>query len=205
VDVQLCAQMDAGRANTDICIQSIKRPVDSKEALCSNVSDKASIHEAIQENPSQHGFDGINKAVERIRLDYLLKHDVYNLEYGIKFFSEDHVENNILRYIAILVFIIFLFVGHFSKSFRDERREDVELFARCIILMVERIYHIPGEDVPSFENYCESSKTWSFLYELAPIFVFKCWRKKVERFIRQRDGIVVENMTVNESTPLNIV
>jgi hypothetical protein len=263
VDVQLYAQMDSGAARNDICVKNIGNAVDSENAICSWEPDKVSIHEAIQKNQTQNGFNGINKAVERIRLDYLLKHKVIDYEYEIKDMSEEtgryyplrylfflvplfiigmvaypfgyhfcflmlplvglildifvmFIGNEALiskwkrfmakwmRFIATLGLMMFFFVVHFFKFGRDDKRRDVKSLVDTIIMMVERIYLI-GDDVPSFKDYCESSKTWSFLYEWAPIFVFKCWRKEVERLIQQRDGSVVENTAVNELTPLNII
>ena len=86
VDVQLYAQMDDGKAREDICVKNSRNAVDSENAFCSWEPDKVSIHKAIQKNPSQNGFDGIDKAVERIRLKYLLKHKVIDLEYWIQFY-----------------------------------------------------------------------------------------------------------------------
>ena len=61
VDVQLCAQMYEGKAQFDECVVNIGIAVDSENAFCLWEPDKVSIHEAIQKNPSQNGFDGINK------------------------------------------------------------------------------------------------------------------------------------------------
>ena len=88
VDVQLYAQMDDGKAREDICVKNSRNAVDSENAFCSWEPDKVSIHKAIQENPSENGFNGINKAVERIRLDYLLKHMVIDLGDRIKEYSK---------------------------------------------------------------------------------------------------------------------
>ena len=94
VDVQLCAQIEYGSGCNDIRVRNIKNAVDSENALCSWELDKVSIHEAIQKNPSENGFDGINKAVERIRLDYHLKHKVIDLEFRITRFSEEMMVQN---------------------------------------------------------------------------------------------------------------
>ena len=271
VDVKLCAQMTHGEARYDICVRNIGNAVDSENAFCSWEPDKVSIHEAIQKNAPQDGFNNINKAVERIRLDYLLKHKVLDPEYRINMYLEDMVDDYLLRYKTILapLFIIAIvsylaiqlplfltgvgtypivyhfgllvlplfglifdiivrffgnkallskwmtllgtiyakwdyFVDKLGKDERDDTRDNVESLVDAIIVAVERIYFI-GDDVPSFKHYCESSKIWSFVYECAPIFVFLCWTKKVERLIQRRHGRVAENKAVNESTPSNIL
>ena len=268
VDVQLYAEMNEGEALYDICVRNIGNAVDSENAFCSWEPDKVSIHAAIRKDQSQNGFDGINKAVERIRLKYLLKHKVIDLEYWIHFYSKKMAKDYRRRFktifvplfiigmVAHLAILVHLFINgmvtyptgyHFcflvlplvglafdilvkfigneaftskwmrllgtiyvkwifvvDKWFRDEKRHNIELLVNAIIVMVERIYFI-GDDVPSFKDYCECSKTWSFVYEWAPIFVFKCFTKEVECLIQQRDVSLVENVIANESTPLNIV
>ena len=97
-----------------------------------------------------------------------------------------------------------VFVALFVKDSRDYNQKDIKVLLDAIIVMVKRIYFI-GDKIPRFQNYCESSKTWSFVYKWAPIFVFKCFTKEVECLIQQRDVSLVENVIANESTPLNIV
>ena len=111
VDVQLYAEMNEGEALYDICVRNIGNAVDSENAFCSWEPDKVSIHAAIRKDQSQNGFDGINKAVERIRLKYLLKHKVIDLENWIQYFSELMVYNNQLRYKTILNWLSFLLFG----------------------------------------------------------------------------------------------
>ena len=119
-DVQLCTQMDYEKARDDICVKSIKIAINSQNAFCSNGSDMTSIHEAIQKNnPSQNGFNGMNRAVERIWLDYLFKYQVIDLEFRITRFSEMMVINYPLRYLTILMplFIIGMIVYFFGYHF----------------------------------------------------------------------------------------
>ena len=121
----------------------------------------------------------------------------------VKFIGNEALASKWIRLLGTIYVNWEYFVDSFKIWYRDDKRIDVEALVDAIIVMVERIYSI-GDDVTSFKDYCESSKTWSFVYEWAPIFVFQRWREKVERLIQQRDEMVAESVTVNASTPLNI-
>ena len=79
-DVKLCPYVydtwvKSGYLHKDVCIANIETLVDSKSAFCSNDSDKNDIHKAIL-SQDENGFELINAAVERIRLQYLLEYPV---------------------------------------------------------------------------------------------------------------------------------
>merc|ERR1711935_354997 len=84
VRVKLCphiAPIDIanGWTNEDICVSESKTRVDSASARCGHPkhdpnSDEVAIRQVV--NASAGGFDAIDKAVERIRLGYLIDYDL---------------------------------------------------------------------------------------------------------------------------------
>jgi len=89
VPVKLCAYISPnalkwGRVHEDTCVASAKISVDSSAARCGiagqpQSSDEIMIREVIDK--SVNGFNGVNQAVETIRLSYLAKYpinDVYS-------------------------------------------------------------------------------------------------------------------------------
>ena len=117
-----------GDLNKDVCIRNIKTPVDSKSALCSNDSDKNDIHKAIL-SQSENGFELINAAVERIRLQYLLEYPFDKIT-GWDDSSEDVI--------------------------REDQRRGVKILASNITLMVDRVHSLGDDEVPNFEDYLET-------------------------------------------------
>merc|ERR1740124_1618513 len=84
VPVKLCAyiseeDLDYGRVYKDTCVASAEISVDSSAARCGiagqpQSSDEIMIREVIDK--SVNGFNGINEAVENIRLSYLVKYPI---------------------------------------------------------------------------------------------------------------------------------
>ena len=65
--------MKEGNLHNNVCIKDIDKIVQSQNAHCHVQYDRKQIRDAIRSKSLQQGgFDSINKAVERIRLYYLL-------------------------------------------------------------------------------------------------------------------------------------
>ena len=84
VPVKLCAyitpdDLAPGRVHEDTCVASAKLSVNSSAARCGKPEEPVSADEIlilkVIEN-SATGFNGVNKAVERIRLSYLAKYPI---------------------------------------------------------------------------------------------------------------------------------
>ena len=63
-----------GYVENDTSFSDIKTGTDCEVAECWDEDDKKSIHKAIKNSPE--GFVGVNLAVERIRLEYLLDYPI---------------------------------------------------------------------------------------------------------------------------------
>ena len=66
-----------GLVQNDICVSQIETKIDSEAAYCYSDEDREMIDTAIQK--SSDSFSGVNQAVERIRLDYLLHYPIHNI------------------------------------------------------------------------------------------------------------------------------
>merc|ERR1740124_1116569 len=88
VSVKLCAYMSQedlnwGRVHKDVCVASAELSVNSSAARCgkpgqSQSPDEIMIRKVI--GKSVNGFNGINKSVEIIRLSYLAKYPMHNID-----------------------------------------------------------------------------------------------------------------------------
>merc|ERR1740124_2134118 len=91
--VKLCAYISSddlnhGRVQEDICVANANVPVNSSAARCGKPEEAVSLDEKtmrkVIEN-SVNGYNGINESVERIRLSYLVKYPINDVEwYGDK-------------------------------------------------------------------------------------------------------------------------
>ena len=122
---------------------------------------------------------------------------------------------NIFHWILYSVLYVIMFVVvrpfvHLVVDTMEDERRAVETLARAIVVVVERAYSFGHDDLPKFQEHCDS---WPRLYYWAPMFVYRMWRNKVKQLIRKSDrngGSVkdakettaIQNETVNESTPL---
>ena len=144
-----------GFLDHDVCISNIETSVDSQNAVCSWGPDKEAIHAAIKALSST-GFKDINKAVELIRLLYLLGYPVDKILCNSDYCSETEQKRR--------------------------RRHAIEFhLVRNITIMLERIYSIAPSEVPSFktvESQLESSAE--------PAEVFLEWKKLVEFLIEEK-------------------
>ena len=132
-DVKLCpfiykSPLRSGRLHEDVCIARINTLVDSKNVFCSNDSDKNDIHKAIL-SQSENGFELINAAVERIRLQYLLEYPFDTIT-GRDGYSKDRI--------------------HYIQ------RNGVKKLASSITIMVDRVHSLGDDEVPNFEDYYET-------------------------------------------------
>jgi len=93
VPVKLCAYISSedlkhGRVHKDTCVASAKSSVDSSAARCGKPkepqsSDEIAIREVI--GKSVNGFNRVNQSIENIRLSYLAKYPINNIQrYGDK-------------------------------------------------------------------------------------------------------------------------
>ena len=141
-DVKLCPWINDsavkwGQLHADVCIENINTLVDSKSALCSNDSDKNDIHKAIL-NQSENGFELIDAAVERIRLQYLLEYPF------------DKITGR----------------GQSEDVKIKRQRDAVKKLVWSITLMVDRVHSLGGDEVPIFEDYYKTQSELSELSDV---------------------------------------
>merc|ERR1740124_2055812 len=92
VPVKLCAyispdDLQYGRLEEDTCVASAEFSVDSSAARCGipeqpQSSDEIMIREVIDK--SVNGFNGVNQSVKKIRLSYLAKYPINDVDQNFK-------------------------------------------------------------------------------------------------------------------------
>ena len=87
----------------------------------------------------------------------------------------------------------------FSNECRERRKEAVKTLADAIVLIVKRVYSLDDNVIPSYEEHC---KSWSRLYDWAPVFVFCMWRRDIKRLVDESKKSAENATAVNESTHL---
>ena len=98
----------------------------------------------------------INAAVERIRLQYLLEYPVDKIT-GFDHTSEDEI--------------------------REYQRYGVEILAKSLTLMVDRVHSLGDDEVPNFEDYYKTQSESS-----EPLNVYREWKAIVESLIKAKES-----------------
>ena len=99
------ADLRWGYTDIDVCIVNSKKGVDSSSASCGNSADEEAIrcivNEQIEESQSAEGFAKVDRAVELIRLLYLVLYPTEKIEFN-KTRARDKIRNAVENIISRL-------------------------------------------------------------------------------------------------------
>ena len=87
----------------------------------------------------------------------------------------------------------------FSNLCREQRKKAVKYLADAIVVIVKRVNSFDDDVLPSYEDHC---KSWSRLYDWAPVTVFCMWRRDIKRLVEESKKSAENTTAVNESTHL---
>ena len=148
-----------GYVQRDLCVAGISTEINCRSAQCWDPYDRECIQNAITKH-SSIGFDGIDQAVEKIRLKYFLTYPLFKITGHI--LIDDNEEDKLLR-----------------------KSNAIEDLSRVVETVLSRLVFSTRNDdeiVISFEAYKESNNAFD-QYDKDPIAVFKSWIEHIEEHL----------------------